>query len=95
MAVEYAYDDALGFCTEYLQDFEHTSRRMWDVEEEDRDTKEVLEGVSKDIVFTDAELYSIHDFVIHNEECTVDLLDTKSGGEVELHSGTRIRCFQA
>ena len=70
----YAYGDALGFCTEYLQDFEHTSRRIWDADEEDRDTKEVLEGSGRDVTFTDADLYNIHDYVIHNEECTAELL---------------------
>jgi hypothetical protein len=74
MAVGYAYDDALGFCTKYLQDFEHTSRRTWDADKEDRDTKEVLEGSGTDVVFSDSELFNIHDYVIHNEECTSELL---------------------
>ena len=75
MAVGYAYDDVLGFCTEYLQDFEHSSHRMWDANEEDRDTKEVLEGSGKDVVFSDADLYNIHDYVNYNKECTSELLE--------------------
>jgi hypothetical protein len=67
IVVEYAYGDALGFCTEYLQYFEHTSRRIWDANEEDRDTKEVLEGNGRDVTFTDVDLYNIHDYIIHNE----------------------------
>lgn len=74
IAVGYAYDDALGFCTEYLQEFEHTSRRIWDAEEEDRDTKEVLEGTGKDVLLSESNLYNIHDYVIHNKECTAELL---------------------
>jgi hypothetical protein len=74
IAVGYVYDDALRFCTEYLQEFQYTSRRIWDADEEDRDTKEVLQGTGKDVLLSDADLYNIHDSVIHNKDCTVELL---------------------
>ena len=57
--VGYAYDNALGFCTEYLLDFQHTSCRIWNAEE-DRDTKEVLEETGKDVLF----LYNMQTYTI-------------------------------
>jgi hypothetical protein len=48
---------------------------MWDADEEDRDTKEVLEGSGKDVVFSDADLYNIHDYINHNKECKSELLE--------------------
>jgi len=40
----YITDECLGFIIEYLQRFEVVQWHIWDVEEEERDTNEVLEG---------------------------------------------------
>ena len=44
IANAYMYDEALGFCTEYLKMYPHTRRRIWDDEEELGDCGELLEG---------------------------------------------------
>jgi hypothetical protein len=40
----YMYDEALGFFIEYLSLYEHTRRRMWDLEEEVTNVGEVFRG---------------------------------------------------
>ncbi len=44
MAKGYILDNTLGFVTEYLHEFEHVTKRVWD-EEEEGIIEEVLEGV--------------------------------------------------
>jgi hypothetical protein len=41
------YDEALGFCIEYFTLYPHIERRMWELNEEERDVGEVLHGVGK------------------------------------------------
>jgi len=47
MAEGYIFNEALGLCTEYMESFCATRRRVWDANEEEGVVKEVLEGVSK------------------------------------------------
>jgi hypothetical protein len=42
MAKGYMYDEALGFCMQYLSLYEHTRRRMSDSEEEATNVGEVF-----------------------------------------------------
>jgi hypothetical protein len=44
MAEGYIQDECLGFVTEYLQRFDVVKRCIWDVDEEEGDVGEVLEG---------------------------------------------------
>jgi len=44
MARGYIMDEALGFCTEYMQNCDVTARRVWDDTEEPSMNSELLEG---------------------------------------------------
>jgi hypothetical protein len=44
MVERYITDECFSFIIEYLQRFEVVQRHIWDVEEEERDVNEVLEG---------------------------------------------------
>jgi hypothetical protein len=46
MVEGYIFNEALGLCTEYMESFHATRRRVWDVDEEGV-VGEVLKGVSK------------------------------------------------
>ena len=43
MAEGYTLEETLGFCTEYMVEFQSTQRRVWDDKEEDRVVDEVPE----------------------------------------------------
>ncbi len=47
MVEGYALEEALGFCTNYLQDFTATSWRVWDEKEDPCMNDEMLEGNGK------------------------------------------------
>ncbi len=51
MAKGYVLEESLGFVIEYLHEFEHVSRKVWDAEEEKGFSREVLEGVFTKVVF--------------------------------------------
>jgi len=44
---EYIFDEALGLCIEYMERFGAKRKCVWDIYEEERVAKEVLEGISK------------------------------------------------
>ena len=44
MAQGYITEEALGFCTEYMQDCSMSERRVWDDIEDPKMNDEVLEG---------------------------------------------------
>ena len=44
MAKGYVLEETLGFCTEYMVEFQSTRRRVWDDKEDDRVADEVPEG---------------------------------------------------
>jgi hypothetical protein len=52
MAEGYVLDETMGFVIEYLQEFQHVSRRIWDVEEEGGMVGMVLKGVVEKIVLS-------------------------------------------
>ena len=74
MASGYAIDEALGFCTEYFSLFQHTRRRIWDPEEEIRDSGELLVGKGKFRRLSPFERDLMHDYVVTNSVYTVDLV---------------------
>ena len=74
MASSYAVDEALGFCTEYFSLYQHTKRRVWDPEEEMRDSGELLLGTGKFKRLSQDEKEQIREYVVRNSVYTEDLL---------------------
>ena len=70
IANAYMFDEALGFCTEYLKLYPHTRRRIWDDEEELGDCGELLEGKASNRELTSEEQRGIHSWIIRNSEAT-------------------------
>ena len=66
MAEGYAIDEALGFCTEYMQSYTVTSRRVWDDKEDPTMNDEILEGVGRPRILTPKIRDWIHEFVVNN-----------------------------
>ncbi len=52
MAKGYIRDECLGFIIEYLQRFEVVQCRVWDVDEEEGDAREILKGVDMKFVMS-------------------------------------------
>lgn len=67
-------DRTLGFCTEYFDMYPHSSRRMWDSEEELRDSGELLEGAHQNVTLSQSEADEIHEHVISHSVHTAELL---------------------
>jgi hypothetical protein len=66
MAKGYALEEALGFCTKYLQDFTTTRRRVWDDKENLTMVNEILEGGGHPLLM-DADFQDMaYSFVLHN-----------------------------
>jgi hypothetical protein len=66
MAKGYVLEESLGFVIEYLHEFEHVSRKVWDAEEEEGVSKEVLEGVFTKVVFNPILQDFAHKYVVTN-----------------------------
>jgi hypothetical protein len=70
MATGYAIEEALGFCTEYIQDVKSTRGRVWDDKEEPIMHDEILEGnVHSCRLSADLKQWA-HTFVLHNAATT-------------------------
>jgi len=52
MATGYLMDETLGLITEYMDQFQPSNRRIWDLDEEEGVCGEVLEGASIRIELT-------------------------------------------
>lgn len=74
MAQGYACDEALGFCREYFDMYPHSSRKIWDADEELGDSGELLMGAHVTITLAREELEQIHEHVITHSVHTVELL---------------------
>lgn len=74
MASGYAIDEALGFCTEYFSLYSHRRRRIWDPEQELRDSGEVLLGKAKQYYLPASEIAQVHDYVLRHSVHTAELL---------------------
>jgi hypothetical protein len=72
MARGYIMDEALGFCTEYMQNCDVTARRVWDDTEEPSMNSELLEGKGRRRVLTGELQHWIHEFVINNADILQD-----------------------
>ena len=73
MANGYAAEEAIGFCTEYLNLQEHTKRHIWESEEEESMKASVVEGSGRVINLSEAELQRAHNYVIMHHGCTLDM----------------------
>lgn len=74
IATGYMIDESLGFCTEYFELYEHTKSRVWDAEEELKDSGECLLGKPRPKILTDRELEKIHEYVVMHSVHTEELL---------------------
>ena len=74
MASGYKDDEALAFATEYFADFPHSRRRIWDSEEELRDSGELVMGKTKTVTMSPDDIQQIHEYVVLHSEFTAELL---------------------
>jgi hypothetical protein len=65
MTKGYILKETLGFVIEYLHEFEHVTRRVWDAKEKGISGK-VLEGAHTKIVFNPILCDLAHDYVLTN-----------------------------
>ena len=66
MAEGYAIQEALGFCTKYMQEFQSTRRRVWDSKEDAGVVDEVFEENGKPRKMTLQFRGWAHNYVINN-----------------------------
>jgi hypothetical protein len=66
IAEGYAMSETLGYCTEYMQQFPGTRRRVWDDKEEQFMNDELVQGKGWPRHMSDQFRAWIHDFVVHN-----------------------------
>lgn len=72
MAEGYALEESLGFCTEYIQEFESTRRRVWDDKEDARVADEVPEGNGKPRKMSSRFRAWAHNYILNNTTCMED-----------------------
>lgn len=65
MAEGYQFEEALGFCTEYMAGFDGSVRRVWDADEAESVEREVVEGSSKARKLNDL-CDIVHEYIIQN-----------------------------
>jgi hypothetical protein len=73
MASGYMIDESLGFCTEYFSLYKHTKRRIWDPDQELKDTSEVVQGKPKREVLSAHQRNQIHEYVLSHSVHTAKL----------------------
>jgi hypothetical protein len=69
MAEGYILDKTIGFVTEYLQDFRHVRRKIWDVDEEEGVYGEVMEGAATKLTLDHVARDVARQYVITNVAC--------------------------
>lgn len=73
MAKGYVAEEALGFCTEYLNLHQYTKRHIWEAEEEESQRASVVEGGGRVYNISEAELERAHTYVIMHHGCTEEM----------------------
>ena len=68
MAQEYIMDEALGFCTEYMQRCTMSQCRVWDNKEDPTMNDEIPEGKGRRRRLTAELRLWLHKFVLNNVE---------------------------
>jgi hypothetical protein len=66
MATGYLMDETLGLITEYMDQFQPSKRRIWDLNKEEGVCGEVLEGASIQIKLTITQRNMAHNYVYNN-----------------------------
>jgi hypothetical protein len=66
IAQGYQVEQALGFITEYMSEYNITTPRVWDDKEEPSIVNEILEGKGKRKVLSEEVRRAIHEFVLDN-----------------------------
>jgi hypothetical protein len=66
MVEGYVMSETLGYCTEYMQRFQGTSRRVWDDKKEQFMNDEMVQGSGWARPLSDELRAWLHDFVINN-----------------------------
>jgi hypothetical protein len=75
LATGYSFEESLGFVTEHLLHYPHIQRRIWDTEEEEMDSGEVLQGCGTVVHgMMEVDLMQLHTYVIMNSVPTLPLL---------------------
>ena len=73
MAKGYVAEEALGFCTEYLNLQWYMKRHIWEAEEEVSMRASIVEGRGHVYNMSEAELVRAHTYVIMHHSCTQDI----------------------
>ena len=73
MAKGYVAEEALGFCTEYLNLHQYTKRHIWEAKEEESLRASVVEGGGRVYNISEAELDRVHTYIIQHHGCTEDM----------------------
>jgi hypothetical protein len=68
MAQGYIMDEAVGFCTEYMQHCCESERRVWDDIEKPAMNSEVMKGNGRHRLLPYELRFWIHEFVLNNAE---------------------------
>jgi hypothetical protein len=66
MATRYLMDETLGLITEYMDQFQPSKRRIWDLDEEESICGEVLEGASIQIELIVTQRNMARNYVFNN-----------------------------
>ena len=73
MATNYITNEALGFVSEYTTLTPYIQRRMWDMEDDEKNFGKVLDGGRRKIKLHDRELLDIDKYVVWNSVLTQQL----------------------
>ena len=73
MANGYAAEEALGFCTEYLNLQQYTLRHVWETEEEQGMRGSVVQGRGRILNLSRAEVARAHKYIIMHHDNTRDM----------------------
>ena len=73
MANGYTAEEALGFCTEYLNVHSHLKRHVWETEEDQGMRAAVVEGRGRVFNMSGQELERAHKYVVLNHDRTLDM----------------------
>ena len=68
MAQGYNMDEAMGFCTKYMQHYSGSECHVWDDKEEPAMNNEVIEENGQHRLLADELRHWIHEYVLNNAE---------------------------
>ena len=84
MAEGYAIVKALGFCTEYMQEYTSSIQRVWDDKEDPSMYDEILEGNKRARQLSPDLQGWIHEFELFGEQCrTIGRLEEVSSHQYD------------